>query len=190
MYKPANRKSYSLLFKLKEAKEVIEQKKKIQSTAFKYKISNKSVRDWVGKIEEIKEQLKKRNNRLSFRMRRRGFLTAIETGLFNWIKDERSKGACLSSKVIKIKAIELVNEIDATLNFKASNGWFERFLVRSGLCCRRVSSSGRDLPQNSQETIDQFIQNCKKFNQLSNKVIYNMDEASIYLDSPGRFYLN
>ena len=36
MYKPANRKSYSLLFKLKVAKEVIVQKKEIQSTAFKY----------------------------------------------------------------------------------------------------------------------------------------------------------
>jgi hypothetical protein len=190
MYKPGNRKSYALLFKLKVAKEVIEQNKKIQTTAFKYNISNKSVRDWVGKIVEIKEQLKKRNNRLSFRMRRRSLMTALETGLFNWIKDARSNGACLSSKVIKLKAIELVNEIGTTSDFKASNGWFERFLARSGLCCRRVSSSGRDLPQNSQETIDLFIQNCKKFNQLGNRVIYNMDEASIYLDSPGYFYFN
>jgi hypothetical protein len=114
----------------------------------------------------------------------------LETGLLNWIKDARSNGACLSSKVIKLKAIELVNEIGTTSDFKASNGWFERFLAWSGLCCRRVSSSGRDLPQNSQETIDLFIQNCKKFNQLGNRVIYNMDEASIYLDSPGNFYFN
>ena len=108
MYKPANSKILCSFIQI-EQKEVIEQKKKIQSTAFKYKISNKSVRDWVGKIEEIKEQLKNRNNRLSFRMRRHGFLTALETSLFNWIKDERSNGVCLSREVIKIKAIELVS---------------------------------------------------------------------------------
>ena len=45
MYKPGNRKSYALLFKLKVAKEVFEQNKKIQTTAFKYYISNKSMRD-------------------------------------------------------------------------------------------------------------------------------------------------
>ena len=105
MYKPGNRKSYALLFKLKVAKEVIEQNKKIQTTAFKYYISNKSMRDQLGKIVEIKEQLKKRNNRLSFRMRRRGLMTALETGLFNCIKDAKSNGACLSRKVIKLKEL-------------------------------------------------------------------------------------
>ncbi len=106
MYKPGNRKSYSLLFKLKVAKEVIEQNKKIQTTAFKYNISNKSVRDWVGKIDEIKEQLKKRKTDWAFEWEDVGLMTALETGLLNWIKDERSNGACLSSKVIKLKAIE------------------------------------------------------------------------------------
>ncbi len=101
-------------------------------------------------------------------MRRRGLMTALETGLLNWIKDERSNGACLSSKVIKLKAIELVNEIGTTSDFKASNWWFERFLGRSGLCCRRVSSSGRDLPQNSQR---QLIYLFKIVKNLINLVI-------------------
>ena len=38
--------------------------------------------------------------------------------LFEWIKKERSNGACLSGKVIRCKAVELNHKI---LDFKASN---------------------------------------------------------------------
>ena len=73
MYQIPKRKSYSLLFKLKVANEVIENKKKVQTTALKFGIANKTVRDWISKIDEIKEQLnKKRNSRLRFRIRKRG----------------------------------------------------------------------------------------------------------------------
>ena len=188
MYQTPRRKSYALLFKLKVANEVLVDNKEVQATARKYNIANKTVRDWVGKIDEIKGQLNKRNNRLSFRIRKRGGdLNEMESLLFGWIKQERSNGACVSSKAIKLKAVELHNQIDATKEFKSSNGWFERFLKRHGLCCRRLSSTGRDLPNNCQEIVNLFLQDCKKLNQFDDKAIYNMDEASIYLDSPGNF---
>ena len=184
MYKAPKRKSYSLLFKLKVANDVLEKRKQIQTTAFKFNVANKSVRDWVRKIDEIKEQLKKRNNRLSFRIRKRnGVLNDIESRLFIWIKEKRMEGACLNSKAIKLKARELHNEIDINTEFQMTNGWFEKFLKRYGLSCRRVSSSGRDLPKNCHETIKVFLKDCEKFNHLDTKAFYNMDEASIYLDS-------
>ena len=109
----------------------------------------------------------------------------MEDRLFKWLQEKRLNGACLSRKAIKIKAIELNNQKNKKSNYKASNGWFERFLSRFELSYRRVSSSGRDLPKNCQEIINNFLKGCQKFNQLDEKVIYNMDEASIYLDSPG-----
>ena len=180
------RKSYSLLFKLKVITDVIKRGNPIQTTAKKFKISNKCVRRWMSSSEKVKDQLNRRNNRLSFRIRDRvSCLNSVESELYEWIKNERTNGACINTSVVKLKAIEIYKKTGTNTNFKASNGWLEKFLKRYGLCSRRVSSSGRELPKNCKKIIELFLQDCSKFNEVCTSAIYNMDEASIYLDSPG-----
>lgn len=69
--------------------------------------------------------------------------------------------------------------------FVVSNGWLQRFLKRKRLVRRRVTTSGRALPANAKFEINQFIQDCHKFRDpnFDNRLLLNMDETSIYLDS-------
>jgi len=71
-------------------------------------------------------------------------------------------------------------------SFRCSDGWLNRFFKRNKLSLRRITTSGRDLPSDSEELIKSFIDGCcfqiLRNNIASNKIV-NMDEASIYLDS-------
>lgn len=97
----------------------------------------------------------------------------------------RSLGSPVSAKSIKLKSKEIALDLNVT-GFKASDGWFRRFLRRSNYCFRRVSSTGRGLSKNAGKTCEDFINKCSETLLLEpKKSIFNMDETSIYLDSPG-----
>ena len=65
-----------------------------------------------------------------------------------------------------------------------------KFLNRKRLSFRRVSTHGRDLPKNVNEIIDTFLSSCSKFIPIDRDHICNMDETTIYLDSPARTTYN
>ena len=59
----------------------------------------------------------------------------LENELFNWFKEKRQKGACVSKSCLKIQSLAIYDEIyrNSTVDipqFCASNGWFENFLKR------------------------------------------------------------
>lgn len=110
----------------------------------------------------------------------------LEETLANWINEKRKSGAAVSSKSIILKAKEIASE-ENLAEFKGSKGWFRRFLKRAGLSFRRITSSGRELPQDVAQTCETFIQNCS-LSSADKKTILNMDETSIYLDSPGKIF--
>ena len=60
-----------------------------------------------------------------------------------------------------------------------------KFLKRNKWVSRRITSSGRDLPENSIETIIDFFVKMKAFsneNEVEFDSIINMDETCVYLD--------
>ena len=97
----------------------------------------------------------------------------MELRLSNWIIAQREAGASIAGFQIKVKAVEIYNEIHPIdfetdninvstppenssaitcslplVDFKASDGWLSNFCQRRGFVLRRVSSCGRELPQN------------------------------------------
>ena len=76
----------------------------------------------------------------------------------------------------------------AGTNFQASNGWLTRFLRRKRLDVRRVTSSGRDLPDNARESLEVFLRECMLFMEMGFDLdsLLNADETSIYIDPPTR----
>ncbi|CAF1093596.1 unnamed protein product [Brachionus calyciflorus] len=124
----------------------------------------------------------------------------MEALLYKWIADERQKGVCLSSAVIMKEAHRTYNEIHhenslaicnlPKVDFKASRGWFYNFCKRRALVLRRVSTSGRDLPNNVLEQIENFFEKISEVietHQYSKSQILNMDETAIYLDAPSNY---
>ena len=63
------------------------------------------------------------------------------------------------------------------------------FFRRNNFVVRRITTSGRDLPKNSDKLVQDFLNECKQKFQLDNfnlDAVLNMDETSIYLDAPGK----
>ena len=111
----------------------------------------------------------------------------MEDTLFDWIMDTRDSGLCVNQRSIKAKASELMSRSDN--NFKASSGWLYRFLKRKNLVLRRVTTTGRELPRKAPQTINNFLNECSAKFQVDGfdrKCLLNMDETSIYIDSPSK----
>jgi hypothetical protein len=118
----------------------------------------------------------------------------MEQELSSWIETARAKGACISGFVIRVKALEIMRENcqrnNQPLIFKASIGWLLNFLKRNKWVLRRITTSGRDLPDNSIETILNFLVEMKQHfidGKIDFDSIVNMDETSIYLDFPSNY---
>ncbi|CAF1042361.1 unnamed protein product [Brachionus calyciflorus] len=129
-----------------------------------------------------------KNRRLNAGYSRSSNFENLEDELKIWITETRNSGACVSGKLIQTKALEMSVRHGVNDRFKASQGWLRNFLRRNNLVLRRITSKGRSLPQNSIETINQFISKCADETSGVNKdEIYSMDETTIYLDSPSNY---
>jgi transposase-like protein len=175
------RKSYKIAFKIRVIKEV-KKYRSIRKIARKYKINRKTVRDWMRNKRAILASTFKRTSSY-LKKPTSGNYPALESQLYRYFTISRDRGACLNSTDLKAEAKRLAAK--SNVEFKCSNGWFENFLKRKDLVIRRVSSSGRVLPQNNINNIKEFIKTAN--NECVNKhksAIFNLDQTSIYLDMP------
>jgi hypothetical protein len=112
----------------------------------------------------------------------------MEIKLKDWIFQERALGVCISGLVIRVKAFEIERAICNQMNkpclFKPSNGWMGNFLRRNRFVLRRITTTGRDLPENAIENILAFIADMEKtFGDQIDIDFYsivNMDETFVY----------
>ena len=119
----------------------------------------------------------------------------METKLVEWITFQRSLGVWISGFTIRVKALELEQDICQLLFkpllFKASQGWLYNFIRRLKFVLRRITTTGRELPENCIETILSFISQMEKLFGSEEDVnfdsIINMDETCIYIDMPSNY---
>ena len=82
----------------------------------------------------------------------------IEEELVKWILEKREQShIAVSTRMIRLKAMSLVK---LTLpNFKASECWVRKFLVRNDLVLRVRTSIAQTLPSDIEHKVSQFYQN-------------------------------
>ncbi len=95
----------------------------------------------------------------------------MELRVKNWINGLRNEGACVSGEAIMKQAVLIYKGIHpieeqtveqqeifskARENFTGSRGWFQNFMKRHKFSYRRVSTTGRDLPNNTVELCYEF----------------------------------
>ena len=157
---------------------------------------------WIKNKDSLSDVVDKRHRTKCEYKSDRSICPEMESRLYEWIINQRLKGACLSSVEIRNKGIEFYNFIHSNdgqricelpkVDFKASDGWFLNFCRRKKLTLRRITSSGRDLPSNCIEQINSFfedVSNIIKDNQLTLSQILNMDETCTFLDANSNFCL-
>jgi hypothetical protein len=115
----------------------------------------------------------------------------LEAAIIEWLTSLRRDGMTANGDYIKTQAKKLFHEVypqEDPDNFKASNGWLQRFTVRHKLTFRSVNSLGQKLPKNAKVLAEQFlcfVREKLQENKITDmKNIANMDESPLWFDLP------
>ena len=101
--------------------------------------------------------------------------------MYEWIKQKRGLGICISGPIIKEKALYFNEELKGPVSFKASEGWLEKFKKRFGI--RQVSVQGERLSADNNGS-DEFkveITRVIEKGLYSLDNVYNADETGLFV---------
>ncbi|CAF0709703.1 unnamed protein product [Brachionus calyciflorus] len=174
---------YSLAFKLRAIK--FAESNSNNKASKRFKVSHKQIRKWIENKQKIIES-PSRVTRARIKRDGTALYQELENELKAWIIEQRLLGYIVDGKSIKRQALDIARRDN--LEFRASSGWFSRFLKRSNFVLRRITTSGRDLPKNSKDVVLNFVNKCKhELCGVPRSSIINFDETSIYLDSRSNY---
>jgi hypothetical protein len=120
----------------------------------------KTLASWWSKREKIASSMNKNSRQKLSSEKYKGMFPNMEDQLDEWTQELREAGCCVSGFTLKVKALQILREL-AQYNgtFSATDGWLG-FLRRKNFTLRRITTTGRDIPSNFLETIDQFHKDC------------------------------
>lgn len=190
------RKSYSLETKLHILNKLQELDGNVSSTARACKVSRRVVercRANEAKIRQATSGRKKRGDTMRRRRRLREtespLYADMEEELLAWITETRKDGILVHGKAIQAQAKEITRSFygEDFDDFKASRGWLSRFLRRSKLVSRRVTTVGQEIPGNANFLAEKFMADVQKIivdDRLTDVYVGNMDETPFWFDLP------
>jgi hypothetical protein len=161
-----------------------------RSTAAKFKIEPKQLRDWLGKKQQLlKAQpgVKKLNTGSAPKF------PALEAVLLEWIKERRNKQHAVSRTMVQMKAQSFAQQQEWQImcpnlqSFAFSNKWLDGFMSRNKLSNRRRTTIAQHLPDDLIEKQQEFLAYV-----LYRRIEYNypltfignMDETPMTFDLP------
>ena len=128
----------------------------------KFGVDRKRIREWIQNESKIQNKVSSKNQG-SFAKKLDGGGRNIkdmnlEEMLLEWITLQRSKSLRVSRKLIQRKARIYAEEKAASKgqmnDFRASEGWLEKFMSRNGLSLRRRTTQAQKTPE---QIIDKMI---------------------------------
>jgi hypothetical protein len=120
----------------------------------------------------------------------------LELELIDWISEKRASGCAITTSLIKCKACEIRDTLaaegdggsSALRGFVASNGWFERFKVRMGLCSLSILGTEDMIPVVALQVFRDVL--AASLSPFLPEDIYNLDETGLfYRQDLGRSYV-
>ena len=121
---PSKRMKYTAKFKLQVVK--FAQESNNCTASRKFGVNDKLLRDWRKQVEKLKCMPENMcNNREKWCQ-----WPDLEDKLVNWIKEHRQCAYIVTSNMIRIKALAMIDKLNIT-GFQASNNWCTRFLHRN-----------------------------------------------------------
>ena len=112
--------------------------------AKEYEIGRATIHDLKKNKQKIVDRVKTMESGPGKRKTLRvGNCPKMENALFVWFLEQRSKHTPVSGEILKAKAIEFYTKITKKDDFRASDGWLDRFKNRFGI--RRLTTSSEKL---------------------------------------------
>ena len=180
--------SYSVTFKLKVIKLAEEKGKHYASKT--YGVDRKRVREWCQQKEKL-NKLPKNRQRLEGAGKPLKYAD-IDNKLLEWLSERREAGVRKTGKALKREALRL-HRANGSQSFKASCGWYTRFIKRHNLSLRRsthISQHAKEITDDRTDTFLKYVIQMRKQHTYEDKNIGNMDETPVWYDMPGKSTLN
>lgn len=167
-----------------------------KKTAENFKILRPSLIKWINQRQVIFNKLQRVNNRRvtnDCNMKKQLF-PDNEARLYDWFKKMREDQIGVSCFELQTKMLALMDEFKTEIppkqKFTASYGCLRRFKKRNNLVIRRISGSGKGIPQNCKFITTKYLDDVNtniEQKKLGPHQIFNFDETSFYMCSPGTY---
>jgi hypothetical protein len=170
-----------------------------RKTAENLHISRSGLIKWINNREIIFDKNQRIDNRKisNSSSRRKSEYPENENRLFEWFQSRRDNQIAVTSFQLQQEMLNLMNRFPVENNlekkFQASYGWVRKFMRRNDLVIRRLSGSGRGFPSNCQNIVQEFVREVNTKiagNNLTTSQIFNFDESSFYMCSPGNYTID
>lgn len=164
---------------LKEKIQVIEDNKKgisMRKLATIYGCGRTQINDILKKSEYYMEQYFRGMNLDTKVKRRKTGTENLDELLLEWLSNCRSKNLPISGPILQESALQIAEQLGIE-DFKASNGWLEKFRLRNNIVYRKLNGEAADCPMEEatswMETLPQMIA------EYEPKDVYNCDETGL-----------
>lgn len=156
----------------------------IRAAARRYGVHHRNVEHWLAEqMDEITNPGIKKKNRKG-QGRKISYPQELDEQLAAWILEKREEAFIpVSYQMIHLKALSFIRPINP--QFKASDGWLKKFLVKHNLVLRARTSISQTLPKDLESKIAAFhheVRGIRVNSDFPYELIANMDETPVFLD--------
>ena len=153
------RKSYSREEKLKVVKNYHDNGKNLYRTCKRFSMNSKTVMRWVKDEEKIRGS-SKGSKRVKFD--RRAQYPEMEAKLYLEYKELRKKGLKVKGWWFRLRAKQILTELESDTNFQFSNGWFLDFKKRHRISMRWATNTCQREPDDKHSAVQHFHRNIRR----------------------------
>ncbi|CAF4683431.1 unnamed protein product, partial [Rotaria socialis] len=157
-----------------------EQNVPYRKLAGEYKISIGSVSNIVKRKVEYIENYEQNENSNKKRNLRDEFSQQLDQKVYEWFVQQRSKNIPISGPLLQEQARQIRQQLGGSNagDFKASNGWLEKFRKRHGIQYRTINGESASVdPATVDEWEKRLVVMIDKYNPND---IYNADETGLF----------
>ncbi len=156
-----------------------------------FSIPRTTLRAWKGSELQPKDRKKSQDikgkhvRKLAHSGRPLSYSEDIEDQLLQWILEAWDQQLQIQRKAIQRKALALIQPQKP--QFRASEGWLQKFLNRHSLSLWRTTSIQQKLPDDLERKLERFVQDIKALREshkFPEHLIIKMDETPICFDIP------
>ena len=158
------RKSFTLCFKQRAFRSLVENDGNISNTAIQLNISRQNLQQWNKDADIINTVSTNNNNDTKSRITRRirmrvGQYPLLDAKLLKYVKEKTRKEQRVTYRLLQKQASRVFTELYPLIKdkFRSPTGYIIRFLRRNKLSVGRVTGVGQKIPDNAPEICEQFL---------------------------------
>lgn len=166
---------------IKEKIEIIDESEKSGSStrklAEKFRVGKTQVTTLLQNKEEVRKLYREGGNAYQKRKFPKTEGLAVDQVVFNWFCKARNKHLPISGPIIQARALEAAQNLGLN-DFKASNGWLERFRRRHDITFKTICGESADVNIEDVKVWKEKLLSI--FKDYAPKDVFNADETGLY----------